>query len=162
MRAEETGRQPAPAPLFLIYPWADGGGVLAALGLSPRLPWWLRNKGPACQCRRHRLNPWAGRIPWGRKWIPSPVFLPGKCHGQRSLVGYSPWGCKKSDMTERARIIAGKIMGPKRLVTSQCLGTAAKYWFLASRRKEFKKELQKSEKRFIQGENRVSLQKFLL
>ena len=68
-------------------------------------------------------------------------------------MGYSPWGCKKSDMTERARIIAGKIMGPKRLVTSQCLGTAAKYWFLASRRKEFKKELQKSEKRFIQGEN---------
>ena len=37
---------------------------------------------------------------WRRKWQPSPVFLPGKSHGQRSLVRYSPWGCKESDMTE--------------------------------------------------------------
>ena len=41
-----------------------------------------------------------GKIPWGRKWQPTPVFLPGKCHGQRSLVGYSPLGPKESDMTE--------------------------------------------------------------
>ena len=39
-------------------------------------------------------------IPWGREWQTTPVFLPGKFHGQRSLVGYSPWGCKESDMTE--------------------------------------------------------------
>ena len=39
--------------------------------------------------------------PWRRKWQPTPVFLPGKSHGQRSLVGYSPWGCKESDTTER-------------------------------------------------------------
>ena len=39
-------------------------------------------------------------ITWGRKWGPTPVLLPGKFHGRRSLVGYSPWGCKKSDMTE--------------------------------------------------------------
>ena len=38
---------------------------------------------------------------WRRKWQPTPVLLPGKFHGQRSLVGYSPWGCKESDMTER-------------------------------------------------------------
>ena len=38
--------------------------------------------------------------PWGRKWLPTPVFLPGKSHGQRSLVGYSPWGGKESDTTE--------------------------------------------------------------
>ena len=37
---------------------------------------------------------------WRRKWQPTPIFLPGKSHGQRSLVGYSPWGCKESDMTE--------------------------------------------------------------
>jgi len=37
---------------------------------------------------------------WGRKWQPTPVFLPGKSHGRRSLEGYSPWGCKESDMTE--------------------------------------------------------------
>jgi len=40
-------------------------------------------------------------IPWRRKWQPTPVLLPGKFHGLRSLVGYSPWGCKESDMTER-------------------------------------------------------------
>ena len=38
---------------------------------------------------------------WGRKWQPTPVFLPGESHGQRSLAGYSPWGRKESDMTER-------------------------------------------------------------
>ena len=37
---------------------------------------------------------------WRRQWHPTPVFLPGKSHGQRSLLGYSPWGCKESDMTE--------------------------------------------------------------
>ena len=43
---------------------------------------------------------WLGRS-WRRKWQPTPVFLPGKSHGQRSLVGYSPWGCKESEMTEQ-------------------------------------------------------------
>ena len=41
--------------------------------------------------------PGLGRFPWRRKWRPTPVFLPGKSHGQRSLVGYSPWGHDKSD-----------------------------------------------------------------
>ena len=45
--------------------------------------------------------PWVGKIPWRREWQPTPVFLPGEYHGQRSLVGYSPWGCKESDTTER-------------------------------------------------------------
>ena len=40
------------------------------------------------------------KIPWRRAWQPTPVFLPGDSHGQRSLVGYSPWGRKESDMTE--------------------------------------------------------------
>ena len=40
-------------------------------------------------------------IPWRRKWQPSPVFLPGEFHGQRSLAGYSPWGHKGSDTTEQ-------------------------------------------------------------
>ena len=39
-----------------------------------------------------RFHPWVGKIPWRRQWQPTPVFLPGKFHGQRSLVGYSPWG----------------------------------------------------------------------
>ena len=42
----------------------------------------------------------AGKILWNRTWQPTPVFLPGKPHGQRSLTGYSPWGCKESDTTE--------------------------------------------------------------
>ena len=43
---------------------------------------------------------WVGKIPWRRKWQPIPVFLPGKSHGQRRLVGYRPWGHKESDVTE--------------------------------------------------------------
>ena len=39
------------------------------------------------------------KIPWRKKWQPAPVFLPGKSHGQRSLAGYIPWGCKELDMT---------------------------------------------------------------
>src|SRR5574337_85568 len=46
------------------------------------------------------FGPWVGMIPWRRKWKPTPVFLPGKSHGQRTLVGYSPWGPKELDMTE--------------------------------------------------------------
>ena len=42
-----------------------------------------------------------GKIPWRRKWQPTPVLLPRKLHGWRSLVVYSPWGCKESDTTER-------------------------------------------------------------
>ena len=42
-----------------------------------------------------------GNISWRRKWQPTPVFLPGKSHGQRSLVGYSSWGHKELDMTAR-------------------------------------------------------------
>ena len=54
----------------------------------------------AYQCRRRGFDPWLGKIPCRRKWQPTLVFLPGKSHGQRSLVGYSPWGLKESDTTE--------------------------------------------------------------
>ena len=66
------------------------------------LPRWLGGKESACQCRRGELHPWVVKIPWRRKWQPTPVFLPGKSHGQRSLAGYSLCGCKESDRTERA------------------------------------------------------------
>ena len=59
----------------------------------------------ACQCRRcKRLGfyPWLRKMPWSRKWQPTPVFLPGKFHGQRSLADYSPWCHKEMDMTECA------------------------------------------------------------
>ena len=51
--------------------------------------WWLNGKESTCQCRRCRSNPWNGKIPWRRKWQLTSVFLPGKPHGQKSLVGYS-------------------------------------------------------------------------
>ena len=60
-------------------------------------------KKSACQCRRcekPRLDPWVRKIPWRRKWQPTPVFLSGKSQGQRNLVGYSPWGHKESNTTE--------------------------------------------------------------
>ena len=68
------------------------------------LPIWLRSKEFACQCSRHRLDPWIGKIPWRRKWQPTAVFLPGKSHGQKGLVGYSSWSRKESDMTERLTV----------------------------------------------------------
>ena len=54
--------------------------------------WGLSCKESACQCRRCAFDPWAGKIPWRRKWQPTPVFLHGKSHGQRSLGVYSPLG----------------------------------------------------------------------
>ena len=47
-----------------------------------------------------RFNPWVSKIPCKRVWQPTPVLLPRESHGQRSLVGYSPWDLKESDMTE--------------------------------------------------------------
>ena len=46
------------------------------------------------------FDPCVGKIPWRKAWQPTPVFLPGESHGQRSLAGYSPWGHKELDMTE--------------------------------------------------------------
>ena len=59
------------------------------------LPWWLSGKESACKLRRYGFNPWVRKIPWRRKWQPTPVFLPGESHGQGSLVGYSPQGHKR-------------------------------------------------------------------
>ena len=66
-------------------------------------PGGTRGKEPVCQCRRHKrqgFDPSVEKIPCRRAWQSTPVFLPGEFHGQRSLVGYSPWGYKESDMTE--------------------------------------------------------------
>ena len=47
------------------------------------------------------FDPWVGKIPWRSAWQPTPVFLPGEAHGQRSLVCYSPWGRRESDTTDQ-------------------------------------------------------------
>ena len=57
-------------------------------------------KESACQCSRHRFEPWDRKMPWRRKWQPTAVFLPGESHGQRSLEGYSPWGRRELETTE--------------------------------------------------------------
>ena len=67
---------------------------------------WLRGKESSCQCRRcrrHGFDPWVGKILWRRKWQPTAVSLPGECHGQRSLAGYSPGDLRESDTTEWLR-----------------------------------------------------------
>ena len=78
--------------LSIWNPW------IASFRIIYWLPRWLSGKESACQCKKHGLNPWVRKIPWGRKWQPTLVFLPGKSHGQRNLADYSPWVHKESDM----------------------------------------------------------------
>ena len=68
------------------------------------LPRQCSGKETASQCRKHKrcgFDPWVGKIPWSRKWQPTPVFLPEKPHGQRSLVDYSPQGHKELGMARQ-------------------------------------------------------------
>ena len=77
--------------------------------VSLPLPWWLKPYSICLQCRRPGFNSWVRKISWRRKWHPTPVALPGKSHGRRSLVGYSPWGHKESDTTERLHFLSPKL-----------------------------------------------------
>ena len=61
----------------------------------------LRQLSICLQCGRPGFDPWVGKVPWRRKWQSTPVLLPGKSHGQRSLVDYSPWSWEELDMTEQ-------------------------------------------------------------
>ena len=61
----------------------------------------FRDGSDGKECRRPRFDSLVRKIPERREWQPTPVFLPGESHEQRSLVGYSPWGCKESEVTER-------------------------------------------------------------
>ena len=73
---------------------------------------WHNGKKSACQCRRHKwchFHLWVKKIPWSRKWQPTPLFLPGESHGQRSLGGCR--GLQELDTTEHAAYWSGKTMG---------------------------------------------------
>ena len=73
------------------------------IGNITAFPGGANGKESTCQgrrCKRLRYDPWVRKIPWRRKWQPTPVFLPGKFYGQRSLAGYSLWDHKKPDTTE--------------------------------------------------------------
>ena len=67
---------------------------------------------------QHGFHPWVGKMPWSKKWQSAPVFLPGKFHGQRSLGGSSPWGCKELDTTEWLNTHTGGTSGKE--PTWQC------------------------------------------
>ena len=104
----------------LVFLPGESHGQKSLAGYSPRgcrvgyhwsgfharmqgLPLWLSGKESTCQCKRHSFNPWVGTIPWRRKWQPTSTYLPGKSHGQRNPVGYSPWGHKRvrQDLTTK-------------------------------------------------------------
>ena len=76
------------------------GDNLKLLRVGLQASRWLSGKESACQCRRHAFDPWVGKIPWRWKWQPTPVFLPEKFHGHRSLMGYSSLDCKESTTSE--------------------------------------------------------------
>ena len=101
-------------------PWMEESGGLQSMGLqrvghdwatslslllySKGFPSVARGEDPTCPCRRRwrgRFDPRVGKIPWRRAWQPPAGFLPRESHGRRSQVGYSPWGHKELDTTER-------------------------------------------------------------
>ena len=69
-----------------MFLWAQAGSAV---------PTWLSGKEFTCNVGGWGFDPWVEKIPWRRKWQPTPVFLPEKFHGKRSLLGYSPWDCKR-------------------------------------------------------------------
>ena len=93
----------------LCQPWCNSinrGQTCTASGEcgnrnSVTLPRWLNSKESTCLCRRREFDPWVGKILWRRKRQPTPVFLSGQSHGQRSLAGYSPWGSGELDTNEQ-------------------------------------------------------------
>ena len=100
-RQEYWSGLPFPSPGDLPDPGIEpespalGADALPSASFTDR---WVSGKESSCQCRRckrHRFGPWIRKIPWRRKWQPTPVFLPRRFHGQWSLAGYSPRGCKE-------------------------------------------------------------------
>ena len=90
-------------------------GILSAAPSEVKIwgfPGGASNKGSTCQYSKRKrcgFHPWIVKIPWSRNWQPTMVFLPGIFHCQRSLVGYSPWSHKESDMTEWLSTHIGKL-----------------------------------------------------
>ena len=70
----------------------------------------------AGNARDAKFDLWVGKILWSRKWQPTPVFLPGETHGQRSLVGYSPWGREESDMTKHETLLSERGRGNEKKI----------------------------------------------
>jgi len=113
------------------------------ISLSQGLPRWLNGKESSCQSRRHKrhgFSPWEEKIPWSRKWQPTPVFLPGKSHEHRILVGYSPGVHKGSDMTEYTHIYVSKPLKwdvSLYLTGTTCFKLILQYLFLCTEKLAF-------------------------
>ena len=81
-----------------------GSWLWKVLQFASDFPGGSDGKASAYNAERPGFDPCVGRILWRRNWQPAPVLSPGKSHGRKSLVGYSPWGCKESDTTERLHL----------------------------------------------------------
>ena len=95
-------------------------------------PRWHSVKEYSCQCRSHSrcgFNPWVRKIPWRGNWLPTPVLLPGKSLGQRTLVGHSTWGHTEPDRTEHTYTVTASAQS-SHSVTSNSL-PAARQAFLS-------------------------------
>ena len=88
------GSEEERAPLETALPFHPKPAIPPTGAFFPNCN-WLSGKESACQSRTHTFNPWVRKIPWRRIWQPTAIFLPGKSHGQRSLVGYNSWGLKE-------------------------------------------------------------------
>ena len=89
---------PSEPPRKPVFPFYDFAFYYVLCG-HKGVPGGTSAKESAYQCRRCGFVPWVGRIPWKRKWQPTPVFWPGESHEQKSLAGYSPRGCRESNVT---------------------------------------------------------------
>ena len=85
----EPGELPSMGSHRVRHDWSH---LAAAAATISGFPGSASSRESACKCRRCGFDPWIGKIPWNRKWQPTPVFLHGKFHGKRSLGGYSQWG----------------------------------------------------------------------
>ena len=95
--AGQAGREAEPVSAWILeltFLWKTGLGILRACLVA-------QTRGTCLPCRRRGFDPWVRKIPWSRKQQPTPGFLPGESHGQRSLVGYSRQGLKELDTTEQ-------------------------------------------------------------
>ena len=95
-------------------------------------PSGIVGKESACQCGRYKkcgFDPWVGKISWGREWLPTPVFLPGKSHEQRSLAGYSSWDHKDLDTTEQLNMHATFLFRELQNILSLSFNFQSKAWW---------------------------------
>ena len=117
-----TGLQKDKTPGFqLVQCLLQFRVIRIAYSVLRGFPDWLVVEEPTCQSRRCEFSPWVGKIPWRWKWQLTPALFPGKSHGQKSLAGYSPLGCRESDMIQQLSTL-GKLEDAQTHQLKQALG----------------------------------------